>query len=76
MTSGISTDPAVLGGKPCIQGTRISVEFILELIASGASAEDIVKAWPQLTLEDVRRAVHFAAEYLRDGEHLELQISH
>ena len=45
--------PSVLGGKPCIRGTRISVEFILELIASGASRDDIIRAWPNLTAEDV-----------------------
>ncbi len=39
MARGIVADPAVLGGKPCVRGTRLSVEFILELIASGATRE-------------------------------------
>ncbi len=55
-----------LGGKPCVRGTRISVEFILELIASGGTGETIVAAYPPLTLEDVEQAVRFAAESLRN----------
>jgi uncharacterized protein (DUF433 family) len=55
-----------LGGKPCIRGTRISVEFILELIASGGTAETIVAAYPMLTAEDVEQAVRIAAESLRN----------
>ncbi len=60
----IVSDPAVLRGKPCIRGTRLSVEFILELIASGASRDDIVRAHPQLTVEDVSEAVRYAARFL------------
>lgn len=60
----IISDPAVLRGKPCIRGTRLSVEFILELIASGASRDDIVRAHPQLTVEDVSEAVRYAARFL------------
>jgi len=41
----------VLGGKPCIKGTRISVEFILELLASGATQEQILQGYPQITAE-------------------------
>ncbi|MBK8653864.1 MAG: DUF433 domain-containing protein [Haliscomenobacter sp.] len=44
----ILTDPQVLGGKPMIKGTRISVECILKLVASGASVKDIVAAYPDL----------------------------
>lgn len=60
----IVADPAVLGGKPCIRGTRLSVEFILELIASGAGADQIVRAYPQLTAADVEEAVRYAASFL------------
>jgi uncharacterized protein (DUF433 family) len=56
MSSRIVSDPQVLGGKPCIRGTRLSVEFILELIASGATEVDIVQAYPQVTAEDVAAA--------------------
>jgi uncharacterized protein (DUF433 family) len=45
---------------------RISVELILELISSGATADDIVLAYPQLTRDDVSSALRFAATFLRD----------
>ncbi|MBK8653868.1 MAG: DUF433 domain-containing protein [Haliscomenobacter sp.] len=61
----IATDPHVLGGKPIIKGTRISVEFILELVASGASVKDIVAAYPDLPEEAVKEAIEYAAAQLR-----------
>jgi uncharacterized protein (DUF433 family) len=70
----ITTDPAILGGKPCIHGTRISVEFILELIASGGTLEEIIQSYPQLQRQDVEAAVRFAAESLRRDDLLELEI--
>ncbi len=59
MFDRIVSDPAILGGKPCVKGTRLSVEFILELVASGASRDDIVGKYPQLSAEDVEQAVRF-----------------
>lgn len=56
MFPSITTDPAVLGGKSCIKGTRLSVEYILELIAENATHDDIVRAHPQLNLADVPQA--------------------
>ncbi len=47
----ITFNPEILNGKPIIKGTRISVEFIMELIASGASVDDIVKEYPHLPLD-------------------------
>jgi uncharacterized protein (DUF433 family) len=41
----ITSDSAILGGKPCIKGTRLSVEFILELFASGATREEILETF-------------------------------
>ena len=70
----ITADPAILGGKPFIRGTRISVEFILELIASGATLEEIVRIYPQINRHEVESAVRFAAEYLRRDEMLEFEI--
>ena len=66
MFDHIVSNPAILGGKPCVKGTRISVEFILELVASGASRDDIVKAYPNLTPEDVEQALRYAAESLKN----------
>lgn len=45
----IGSDPQILGGKPCVRGTRFSVEFLLELAASGATQEQILAQYPQLT---------------------------
>jgi len=61
----VTSNPSILSGKPCIRGTRISVEFILELVASGASRADIVNAYPQLTVEDVSEALSHAARSLK-----------
>jgi len=60
----IVTDPDVLGGKPCVRGTRISVPFILELFASGASRSDILNGYPQLSEEGLAAALRYAAETL------------
>jgi uncharacterized protein (DUF433 family) len=65
MESRIVTNPEILGGKACVRGTRISVEFLLELSAGGASIDAIVAAYPRLTSEDVTSAVQYAAECLR-----------
>lgn len=74
MFDRISCNPAVLGGKPCIKGTRISVEFILELVASGASRDDILKAYPHLTAEDVEQALRYAAESLKNDVILTAEV--
>ncbi len=66
MFERITSDPATFGGKPCVKGTRISVEFILELLASGASRDDIVRDYPHLTREDVEEAVRYAARFLKN----------
>ena len=66
MFERIVSNPDVLGGKPCVKGTRISVEFILELLADGASREQIVGSYPHLTPEDVEAAVRYAARFLKN----------
>ncbi len=62
----IVCDPGILGGKPVIEGTRMSVEQILGLLAKGMSVDDIVHSYPILTGADVRAAVSFAQEAIRD----------
>jgi uncharacterized protein (DUF433 family) len=57
----IVVDPGVLVGKPVIKGTRIAVEFLVELLAEGWTHEQILKNYPQLTLEDLHAALHYAA---------------
>ena len=71
----IVSDPQILGGKPCIRGTRLSVEFLLELAASGATQEQILAQYPQLTPDSLAAAFQYAADVLK-GEHTwELRIT-
>jgi uncharacterized protein (DUF433 family) len=58
----ITSDKEILGGKPIIAGTRISVDYILQLIASGGSINEIVKKYPQLNQEAVTEAVLYAGK--------------
>ena len=61
----ITADPAVMMGKPCVKGTRITVELILRKLGAGRSLTDLLEAYPQLTEEDLRAALAFAADYLQ-----------
>ena len=61
----ISSDPAVMMGKPCMKGTRITVELILLKLGAGRSFADILEAYPHLTEEDLRAALAFAADYMQ-----------
>ena len=61
----IAADPTVMMGKPCIKGTRITVELILRKLGAGRSFRDVLDAHPQLTEEDLRAALAFAADYLQ-----------
>lgn len=58
--------PRILGGKPVVEGTRMSVEQILGLIAKGMTVQAIVRSYPVLTAADVRGAVAYAQAALRD----------
>ena len=57
----IVSDPAVMMGKPCIKGTRITLELILRKLSSGRSFAEVLEAYPQLTEEDLRAALEFNA---------------
>lgn len=61
----ITADPAVMMGKPCIKGTRITVELILRKLGAGRSFTDLREAYPQLSEDDLRAALDFAADYLQ-----------
>ncbi len=58
----ITVEPGKRGGKPCIRGLRITVYDILEQLAAGVSAEEIVEDFPELTLEDIHASLSFAAD--------------
>lgn len=57
----IAANPKVLGGKPVIRGTRISVEFVLELLASGAAEQEILLDYPHLKPADIRACLEHAS---------------
>src|SRR3989344_6838152 len=57
----IMLDPAVMGGKPCIRGMRITVGTVVGLLAAGHTEEEVLKAYPYLEKEDLREALAYAA---------------
>jgi uncharacterized protein (DUF433 family) len=62
----ISVDPNVCFGKPCIRGTRIWVSLLLDLLASGATVEQILEDYPQLHRDDTLAAIAYGAEMSRE----------
>jgi uncharacterized protein (DUF433 family) len=65
MEGFITSNPAVMMGKPVIAGTRITVESILERLGAGETVEGLLEAHPRLTREAIQAAIAFAAEALR-----------
>ncbi len=61
----IVIDPEILLGKPVIKGTRLSVEFIIDLLAQGWSEGDILHNYPGLTHADIQACLGYASEILR-----------
>lgn len=64
----ITHDPAVMGGKPCIRGMRITAGTVLGLLASGSSRERILQAYPSLESEDIDAVLAYAAWRLEERE--------
>ncbi|MBN2354793.1 DUF433 domain-containing protein [candidate division KSB1 bacterium] len=60
----IALNPKVMVGKPVIKGTRLTVEYILNLLAHGATVEEILEEYDGLTLEDVQACLLFATKFL------------
>lgn len=71
----ITADPDILGGKPCLKGTRISVELIMEWIASGATPDAIVMKYPHLSKEAVQEAIRYAAASIKNEILLEIKLA-
>jgi|TARA_B100000315_G_scaffold134483_1_gene123920 uncharacterized protein (DUF433 family) len=57
----ITFDPAVMGGRPCVRGQRVTVGMIVGLVASGQSKDEILKLYPYLETEDIDQALSYAA---------------
>ena len=62
----ITINPKVMVGKPVIRGTRLTVEFILNLLAHGATMDEIIKEYQGLEVEDVRACILFATKSLEN----------
>ncbi len=74
MFNQIASTPAAPGEKPCFKGTRSNVKSIVELAASGASRDDILRANPHLTAADIEEVLQYAGAFLKkeDWETVEL----
>jgi len=62
----IHSDPEVLLGKPVVKGTRLAIEFLLELLAAGWTQEQILENYPSLTAEALRAVFAFTAEAMQE----------
>jgi uncharacterized protein (DUF433 family) len=71
----ISIDPRIHHGDPCIKGTRVPVSVIVGSIADGDTFEQITDAWPQLTPEDIKAALRFAAEAVSNADFIPMAAS-
>lgn len=60
----ITTDPEILGGRPCIRGMRVRVKDILDMLADGASRSDILTDFPYLEEDDISAALEYAAQHV------------
>ena len=61
MFDRITFDPAVMGGRACIRGMRITVALVVNLVANGMSTEDIIREYPELEGEDIRQSLQYAS---------------
>ena len=71
----IHTDPAVLAGKPIVKGTRLSVDFLLGLMAEDWTEQRILENYPQLSHESLQAVFAFTAEIMREEEIYPLKSS-
>jgi uncharacterized protein (DUF433 family) len=74
MFDRITSDPRILGGKPIIRGSRISVEMVLEWMASGATREQVAARHPHLSVADVEQAIQYAAAAMKNEVLLTTQV--
>ncbi|NPA91870.1 MAG: DUF433 domain-containing protein [Chloroflexi bacterium] len=70
----IVIDPKVMVGKPVIRGTRLTVDYILNLLAHGASVEEILEEYEGLTEEDIRACLLFASRSLQETAFMPLEV--
>lgn len=70
----IEWNPEVMVGKPVIKGTRLTVEFIIDLLAHGWSEAAILRNYPGITVEDIRACLAFASQRLQEDREFPLEI--
>ena len=75
MFDRITFDPSIMGGRACIRGMRITVAHVVNLVANGMTAEEILADHPDLEAEDIRQALHYAA-FLASEETYPLTEAH
>jgi uncharacterized protein (DUF433 family) len=75
LSKRIEVNPKILGGKPVIKGTRIPVYLILELLSAGYDFKRIIEAYPALTEEDIKAAVDYAVQIVKNEESFEYVVS-
>lgn len=61
MFDRVTFDPAIMGGRACIRGMRITVSLVVNLVANGMSTEDIIREYPELEKDDVRQSLQYAS---------------
>ena len=64
----ITVDPDQMDGLPCIRGLRIPVATVIDMVAAGMTNEEILEAYPDLELDDIREALNFAAAAVRERQ--------
>ena len=64
----ITVEPDKMGGMPCIRGLRIPVASVVGMVADGMDTEEILKAYPDLEIEDIHQALRYAAEAVKERE--------
>lgn len=69
----ITADPDVLAGKPIVRGTRLAVDFLLDLFAAGWTPQQVLENYPTLTPEGLRAVFAYARESVSDGAFFPLQ---
>lgn len=62
----ITVDPTICHGKACIKGTRIMVSVVLDNLAAGLTADEIIQSYPSLNYEAIQAAISYAAELTRE----------
>jgi uncharacterized protein (DUF433 family) len=64
----ISVDHRIMGGVPCIRGTRVPVATVVGMLAEGMTPQEILDAYPYLEADDIQEALEYAAEAVRERE--------